>query len=64
VFGLSKLHVVDEESGALHPLKGPRTLNTEAVAVDRDGVLYVFSDTNSKTSAAKRATCKGWSAPK
>ena len=60
IFNLSKVYALDEETSTLHRVDAPMTPNTEGVAVDRDGALYVLGDTNTKVSTGRRETCKGW----
>ena len=60
VFGFSKTYRVDQATGGLTKLPIASLLNVEAVAIDRDGALYVFDDNSSTTSTSSKATCVGW----
>jgi hypothetical protein len=60
VRGGSTVYRVDEETGALAEIKVASTLNNEAIAIDHDGRLYQFMDSNAERSPALRATCTGW----
>jgi hypothetical protein len=60
IYGGSTTYLVDESSGALTALDVPGLPNNEAVAVDSDGALYQFMDSNTDPSLASRATCEGW----
>jgi hypothetical protein len=60
IFGGSRVFSLDEATGQLHAIGVPRTLNTEVVAVDRDGSLYELADTQGSSSFGLRATCAGW----
>jgi hypothetical protein len=60
VRGGSTVYKVDEETGALAEIKIESTLNNEAIAIDHDGRLYQFMDSNAERSPALRAMCTGW----
>lgn len=60
VFGQSRAYKVHEPSGVTTRLPTKSLLNVEAVALDRDGALYVFDDNSSTQSLASKATCVGW----
>lgn len=59
-YGGSQTYVVDEATGRASPLEVTATLSNEAIAVDREGVLYAFLDDNGETSGATRFVCQGW----
>jgi len=60
VFGGSQTYVVDEATGRATSLEVQATASNEAIAVDREGALYVFLDDNGEISVATRWTCEGW----
>jgi hypothetical protein len=60
VYGGSKTYRVDEATGALAPLDVVGLPNNEAIAVDSDGSLYQFMDSDTRVSLAYRMTCEGW----
>lgn len=60
VYGGSTTYILTESTGALAPLDAAGTLNNEAVAVDRDGSLYLFGDIDADLSPSLRYTCAGW----
>ncbi len=62
VNGGSKAYRVDEATGALTALaiKIAVPSNLEAIALDRDGSLYVFDDNSFGVSSAAKMTCVGW----
>lgn len=57
VYGGSTTYVVTEPTAVLTPIDCGGTLNNEAVAVDRDGALYLFGDIDAELSPSMRATC-------
>ena len=59
-FGGSGIYAVDEGSGRTRRLDVRGTLNNEAIALDRDGALYVLQDDNGPRSVALRFACTGW----
>lgn len=62
IYGGSRTFFVDEASGSLQSVAIPGTLNNEAVAVDKDGMLYELMDDNGSPSFAARYACTGWPA--
>lgn len=60
IFGGSTTYEVRENDGALAALDVTGLPNNEAVAVDRDGALYMMMDGDAPTSPAYRMTCSGW----
>ena len=60
VYGGSTTYIVEESTGALATLDVSGLPNNEAVAVDSDGALYQFMDSNTSPSLAYRMTCEGW----
>jgi hypothetical protein len=62
LYGGGVTYLVDERSGALAVIDVGGLLNTEAVAVDREGALYLFMDGDAKVSPTSRAFCTGWPA--
>jgi hypothetical protein len=62
VNGGSKAYRVDEATGTLTALaiKIAVPSNVEAIALDRDGSLYVFDDNSFGVSSAAKMTCVGW----
>jgi hypothetical protein len=55
-----KTYRVDEATAQKTPIATKFLLNNEAVAVDRDGALYVFDDHTVGPSGALRMNCSGW----
>jgi hypothetical protein len=62
VYGGSTSYQVDEASGTLAALDVIGLPNNEAIAVDADGALYQFMDSDSSASLAYRMTCEAWGA--
>ncbi len=60
VRNFSRSYVVDEKSASLTELDVPGVLNNEAIAIDHEGRLYLFMDSNGETSGAARFNCRGW----
>jgi hypothetical protein len=60
VFGQSRAYQVHEPSGVITRLPTKSLLNVEAIALDKDGSLFVFDDNSSTQSLAAKATCVGW----
>ncbi len=60
VGNLNRSYRVDEATGALTQLPIGVLPNLEAIAIDKDGALYVFDDHQSAPSGSLRATCVGW----
>ena len=60
VGNLNRSYRVDEVTGALTQLPIGVLPNLEAIAIDKDGALYVFDDHQSAPSGSLRATCVGW----
>jgi hypothetical protein len=62
VFGGSAIYLVNEGASGdrLTQIEVLSTPSNEAVAVDRNGVLYAFMDDNGETSIATRFRCQGW----
>lgn len=60
VFGLSRSYRVDETSGVTTRLPTKAVPNLEAIALDKDGALFVMDDNSTTTSTASKATCVGW----
>lgn len=61
VYDFSKSYRLDETSNDKSVLPTAFLLNLEAVAIDRDGALYTFSDDNTANpSPANRLRCENW----
>jgi len=60
VYGGSATYIADETTGALAALDVSGLPNNEAVAIDADGALYQFMDSNTTPSLGYRMTCDGW----
>lgn len=61
VYDLSRSYRIDEASGQKTQLPTAFLLNLEAVALDREGALYTFSDDNSQNpSPTRRLRCVSW----
>jgi hypothetical protein len=60
LYNFSRSYRVDEASGAMSQLPAASLLNNEAIAIDADGVMYVFDDNSSSTSTASRDFCVNW----
>lgn len=63
VFNGSKTYRVNETTGATTELPMKSLLNTESIAIDKDGSLYVFDDHPlglGTTSNAAKMTCQNW----
>jgi hypothetical protein len=60
IYGGSTTYVVDQATFALTPIDISGLPNNEAVAIDRDGALYQFMDSDTSVSPTYRATCTGW----
>lgn len=60
VNNFSQSYRVEEATGTLKKLPINSLINNEAIAIDKDGSLYVFDDNSSKTSTAAKMECTGW----
>lgn len=60
VYNGNKAYRVDEATGSLTDLPTATQINTESIAVDRDGALYVFDDNSQALSMAARTACQNW----